>query len=162
MASTRPAAPVREPMLEGLANLLSLRWSTWFRDLRADVDATPIQIVAPVQLTGQTASISTTAFETETLAAGLYSVSWYGQVVTPAGVSSSFQITIAWTRHGVTQTFTGALKNGNTTATNEPNGPLLFHIDAATPITYAVSYASNPAAAMVYDLDLVLQQVSQD
>lgn len=161
MAFQRPSAPVREPMTDA-QRIIRLPWSIYFRDLRADLDNTAAQVIPPVQLTGQTATIPTTPFDTPALEAGLYSVAWYGQVLTAAGVSSSFQVTISWTRNGVSQTYVGALKNGNTTATNEANGPPLIHIDASTPISYAVTYASNPGAAMIFEINLVLTQVSAD
>lgn len=163
MSFTGPAAPSRELPIDPKTKLFRVPWLTWFRDVRTSVDLASTQVVGgKVQLTNQAASVATTPIPTTTLAAGLYRVTYYGQVVTIAGVASSFQVTITWTRHGITQTFTGALKNGNTTATNEPSGPLLIHIDAGTPVSYAIARTSNPAGAMIYDFDLQLEVVSLD
>lgn len=152
--------PAQEPFAD--KNLVRVPWLTFFRGQQELLQAIPRQVIAPVQLTGQTAAIGTTAIPTETLAEGLYRVSWYGQVTTVAGVSSDFQVTITWTRNGVTQTFTGALNNGNVTTTKESSGQLLIHIDAGTPVSYSVAYNSNPAAAMQYELNVSLELVSED
>lgn len=163
MSFQGPSAPSREPLIDKLTGLCSEKWLTWFRNVRQSLDSAPTQVTGgKVQLTGQTATIGTTPVPTASLAAGLYAVRWYGQVTSPAGVASSFQVTVSWTTNGVTQTFVGALKNGNTTATNEPSGPALIHIDPATPVSYAIAYVSNPAAAMVFDFDLWLELVSLD
>lgn len=155
--------PSYQPPIEPTTGLFAQPLLTWFRDLLGAVNATPQTVTGgSISLTGQTAAIGTTPIPTGTLVEGRYSLAWYLQVVTPAGVTSDAQVTVSWTRHGVTQTYVGALKNGNATTTNEPNGPPLIHIDAGTPVSYAVAYNSNPAAAMVYDLDLELALVSAD
>ena len=163
MSYIGPRFPSDEPPIDKATGLFNWRYLRWFTAIRSGLDAaTTIVPQGVVQLTGQTAAIGTTAIPTPALAAGLYRVEWYGQVLTAAGVSSSFQVTIAWTRNGVAQSFTGTLENGNTTATHEADQSLLIHVDASTPVTYAVAYASNPAAAMVFELNVVLMSVSQD
>ena len=155
--------PSKEAPIDEKTGVFSWRLLRWFTDLRASIDRSSSLVPGgTVQLTGQTAAIGTTAIPTAALAAGLYKVDWYGQVITAAGVTSSFQVTISWTRNGVGQSFTGTLENGNTTATNEADQSLFIHIDASTPVSYAVAYASNPAAAMVYELNITLSLVSQD
>jgi len=158
--------PSRQAPIDAETQLFTLPLLTWFRNVRQSIDAAPSQVAGgKVQFFGAsalTAAVGTTAIPTGLLAAGLYRVSWYAQVITPAGVSSDFQITISWTRNGVTQTFVGALKNANTTGTNEPSGPVLIHLDASTPVSYAVAYNSNPAAAMAYELSILLESVSED
>lgn len=162
MAFTGAPFPSRQPPL-GSDGFFTRPLLIWFRDLRASLDATPSVVPdGTVHLTGKTATIATTPIPTGSLAAGLYRVNYVIRVTTAAGVTSAFTVTITWTRGGVTQTWTGVLKNGNTTTTYESSGPPLIHIDAATPISYAVLYASNPAAAMVYEFDLTLQVVSED
>lgn len=163
MAFAGARFPSDEVPIDPATNKFSWRLLRWFNSLRASVDAAATLVPGgTVQLTGQTATIGTTAIPSGTLAAGLYQVQWYAQVITPAGVASSFQVTISWTRNGVAQSFTGTLKNANTTATNEPDKGLLIHIDAATPVSYAVAYVSNPAAAMVFEFNLALKVVSLD
>lgn len=157
------AAPSREEPIDPVTKLFRVPWLTWFRDVRQSLDLAPTQVAGgKVQLTGKTAVIATTPIPAGTLAAGLYRVSYFACVTTAAGVSSDFRVTITWTRGAVTKTWTGVLQNGNTTATYESSGPPLIHIDAGTPISYAVAYNSNPAAAMVYEFNLDLSVVSLD
>lgn len=163
MAFSGPPAPSREIPIDPATQLFRVPWLTWFRDVRTSLNATPSQVPGgKVQLTNQTATIASTPIPTADLAAGLYRVSWYAQVITPAVVSSSFRVTVAWTRNGVAQSVTGTLENGNLTTTFESNGELLIHIDGATPVSFAVAYASNPAAAMVFELNVMLELVSAD
>lgn len=158
MSYQGPSAPVREPMTDA-NRTITVRWGTWLRDLRQQVDAAAAQTIAPVSRTGQTASIGTTPLETGSLAPGLYRLTYSVQVTTAAGVSSSIQVTFGWTRNGVSQTFTGTAFTGNTTGTNGSQTQLIS-VDQATPISYATTYASNPALAMVYALDVYLETVS--
>jgi hypothetical protein len=154
--------PSQEPALDKFG-LFREKWLTFFRGQQEVLAAAPQTVTGgKVQETGQTAAIGTTPVPTGTLVAGLYRVSWYGQVTTAAGVSSDFQVTVTWTRNGVGQSFTGALTNGNTTATYASEGLPQIHVDAGTPVSYAVAYNSNPAAAMAYELNLVLELVSAD
>lgn len=132
----------------------------YMRGVRDAIGATA-QGFDPVQVTGRTSSIGTTAIPTDNdLSEGLYRVDWYLQVEVAAGVSSSVQLTLSWTRNGITQQLVGTLVNGNTTATNKPESAPLIHIDAGSPISYAVAYASNPGSAMAFGLDLVLSRVA--
>lgn len=162
MASGAPFPAQQQPIIQetGLFDVPLLRW---FNDLRTSVDAAAATVPdGKVQLTNQTASIGTTAFPTASLAAGLYALQWYLQVTTPAGVSSSAQVTVSWTSNANTPTKVGATNNGNTATTYESNGVALIHIDAASPVSYAIAYASNPAGAMVYEFNAVLMLVSAD
>ena len=163
MAFTGAPTPSREPPIDAQTQLFRDPWLIWFRNLLNSVSAAPTQVPGgKVQLASQSAAIGTTVIPTATLAAGLYRVSYYALVTAAAGVSSSFQVTILWTRNGVVQTWTGVLENGNTTTTFESSGPPLIHIDAGTTISFAVAYASNPAAAMIYEFNLQLDLVSAD
>lgn len=158
-----PRIPALEAVTESEPRTMRVPWLTFFRDLVANVAAsTQVLPDGVVRLTGQTAAIGTTTIPTGTLVAGLYRLAWYGQVITPAGVSSDFQVTVTWTNNGVTQTKTGTLRNGNLTTTYDADGIDLFHLDAGTPVSYAVSYNSNPAAAMELDLYIALQLVAAD
>lgn len=106
-----------------------------------------------------TAVVGTTPFALGVLSAGLYRVSWNARVKTPAGVASSFQVTIGYTDGGVAQTFVGTVLNGNTTTTKESQDEVL-RIDLGTSITYALAYTSNPAAAMIGALDFVIEDLN--
>lgn len=162
MAIIRPAAPVRDPLVDPKTGLVTtLPWLTWLRDVRDDLDAAP-RGFTPVSKQAQTAAIGTTSIPTDgNLSKGLYRVRWFGKVVTVAGVSSSFQVTVSWTSKTQTLSFVGGLMNGNLLTTYESNGPSgLIYVDAATPVTYAVAYASNPATVMAYDLFLTLERLA--
>lgn len=164
MSVNRPAAPVRDALVdvkgEYAGKVTSVSWLTWLRGLVDGIAAAP-EGFEPLVYPNQAAAIVTTAFPTDgDLSAGLYRVGWYGQVITPAGVSSSFQVTLSWTLNGVTQTLTGALMNGNTTTTRECNGAQVIAIDASSPITVAVAYASNPASAMAFNFYAHLERLA--
>lgn len=159
MPFQRPALNPREPIADkrGLPTQTFLIYN---RDLRADVESAP-QGFNPVTLEAQTASIPTTAIPTDgDLSAGLYRVCWAAKVVTVAGVASSFQVTVGWTWKSVAQQWVGTLKNGNLTTTYEASSVPLMYVDAASPITYAVAYTSNPAAAMAFEFFLTLERLA--
>lgn len=172
MAVQRPAAPVRDPIvavngdgslvtkgdLAGKVN--SIGWITWLRNTNEAIAAAP-QGFEPLAFENQTSAVAATAFPTDgDLSAGLYRVGFYGQVITPAGVSSSFQVTVSWTFNGITQSAVFTLNNGNLTTTREFNGAQVLAIDAASPITLAVAYASNPANAMAYTVYGFLERLA--
>lgn len=128
----------------------------------------PMQVAA-VDLTAQTAAITTTTLFS-TKVAGQYRVSWDAKVTTAAGTSSTLgALTIAYTDpDGVVQTITApasiaagtiaTTSAGNTTGTVLLGLPLLLNCKAGTNITYAFGYASNAAAAMNYNLHIDLDQ----
>ena len=160
MATPQPY-PSRDPMVETKGpNLGYVRfeWDRWFQSLSGQVAAAPAVVPSGlVTALGQTASIALTPIGS-TQVAGVYRVSVYTQCKTPAGVASSTQVGLSWTYNGVVQTWTGALMNGNTTATNQPEEAVIA-IDAGGPISYQVTYASNPAAAMVFDFYITLELI---
>lgn len=158
MAVTGAQFPVREEMVDA-ARLVRDPWRIWFRDLQTTQQAQPVITTPVVSLSGKSASITLTAFNTGTLATGNYRVSYYATVTTPAGVLSSLIVTVNWTDHGVAQTRSSAAMTGNATTTNQSEiWPI--HIDAASPVSYSTTYASNPGAAMLYNLYLLLETVS--
>jgi len=133
----------------------------WMTQLVADVDAAPARLQT-ASVSGQHASIGTTAIQTGSLATGLYRVTWYARVTTPAttgAATSSLTVTLGWTDGGVTCTYSGAAMTGNTTGTVQSQTQMV-NVAAASPITYATTYASNTAGQMVYKLTLVLEQVN--
>lgn len=108
--------------------------------------------------TSGAASVSTTPITTQAISNGVYRVSWYMEVVTPAGVSSSLDITIAWTSNGVAKSNTSSAITTNL-ATSFLSGVLTIHSDGDAPVTYSIGYASNPAAAMLYGAWVVLERI---
>ena len=108
--------------------------------------------------TSGAASVSTTPITTQAISNGVYRVSWYLEIQTPAGVSSSLDITIAWTSNGVAKSNTSSAITANL-ATSFSSGVLTIHSDGDAPVTYSIGYASNPAAAMLYGAWVVLERI---
>ena len=152
--ANRPALQSNQPIVylkaaDGPVACASDKFLIFMRGLNQAVDAAP-EGFETVAYTTQAAAIPTTAFPTDgDLSAGIYRASWAVKVMTPAGVSSDFQVTISWTWGGVTQQWVGTLRNGNLTTTYDLSSVPLLFCDSATPITFAVAYNSNPAAEMV-------------
>jgi hypothetical protein len=113
--------------------------------------------VDSIEDSGLTAGVTITPIGADQIA-GKYRFSIYLQVVTPAGVSSSLQVTLTWTYNGVVQTEVFGLLNGNLTTTHQ-GVVYSFDLDDAGPVSYTIAYASNPANAMVYDYSLSLELV---
>jgi hypothetical protein len=111
-----------------------------------------------VALEDQHASIGTTPIALPAVSAGFYRVSLYQTITVVDAVSSSLQTTVTWTDLGATKTFTTALMNGNTLATND-SVVRMIHIDNASPISYATVYASNTPNVMRYALGIVVEQL---
>jgi hypothetical protein len=125
-----------------ITDFLRLRW----QQLIDGFQQTPS--VASVLAVGQTADIATTAaFTTRTT--GTYRVNYYLRKTVADGVSSSLTFTWGWTEDGVPLTSTAAALTLDTTGATQ-SGSLVVDADAATDLTFAVSYASNTPARMTY------------
>mgnify|MGYP001579345872 CR=1 FL=1 len=88
----------------------------------------------------------------------LYRLSWSQRVIRAATTSSALTTTVTWTDGAVTQTESGALMNGNTTATQQ-SGSILLWVDKNTTPTLSTTYASVGATAMQYDLTVTVEQL---
>ena len=88
---------------------------------------------------------------------GFYRFNPFVQCLTPAGVSSSAQVTLTWEFNGqvLTQAFTNV--NGNLVTSLSSDAPFVFRVTAGTPISYTVTYASNPANAAVFSVTSSLE-----
>lgn len=142
---------------EGYVN--EQQWGNWLLALQNSVNAAPVRLGAQVTLSGQNAAIAAADLAAGQIVSGDYSLAYWLRVSLPAGVTSDAQVTFTWTSGGVTQTFVGTLVNGNLTTSYASQSVPLFRPDDGTPITYAVAYNSNPAAAMQFELDVVLSRV---
>lgn len=126
------------------------------------------QVSAPlrtntVELDDQGASIGATDFSGGSIAAGYYQIQAYARIKVPAttgAATSSLTIAIGWTDGGVSQSFSFPAMTGNTTGTNLTGPPLLLRVDANSPITYTITYASNTAGQMKYRASFILSRVS--
>lgn len=158
MAFTSAQFPVREPMTDR-SGIVRDPWRIWFRNLLVTQQAQPVVTTPPVSLVGTSASVTTRAFNTGTLSTGSYRFSYYMTCATVAGLSSGLIVTASWTDHGVAQSRASANMTGNTTGTNQSEvWPI--HIDASSPISYALTYASNPGAAALFNVYLTLETVA--
>lgn len=150
-------APPPLELIERKDGRLSRVGQQWFLSLTQALQQATTTLKS-VSLTAQSASLTTTTVPLGTFAAGLYRVTYYARVTTAAGVASSLDVTVGWTDGAVPCSVTSAAMTGNTTSTVQ-SGSVLVHVDANGPITYATTYASNPASAMVYRLDLAVEAV---
>lgn len=84
-----------------------------------------------------------------TQSGGFYAFQYYGQVLVAAGVSSGLQLSLAWTYNGIaqTETFTNLTTN---LITSRQGLTYPLRIDPNATVSYTLTYASNPAAAMRY------------
>ena len=156
-----PRAPIAEPTKDEVGQTqftITYPWVVYFRNLRADVDASPLT-TQTVEVETQSASIATTTIVTPTFA-GYYSFQFYAAVTTAAVTSSSLTVILGWTDGGVAKSKSFTAMTGNTTATTSSEDYLVYS-DAAAPITYATTYASNGAGEMVYKLFAVVAGVAR-
>lgn len=148
-----PIFPFNEPIAGPL--LVTPRWRRWLLNLRAAVDLTPISVPITPQL-NQSASLPVTSMDGGNLPAGLYAVSWYLPIVTTEPASSA-QVTIAWVDNAVAKSYTAAVVDGSVANNLQGDVKLLLYSDAASPISYAVTYVG---ATMVYSFRPVLQSTA--
>jgi len=153
-----PPMPSRDQMTDPVTGLIRRTWQVWLRNLTTTVNDAPVRIQT-VSLSGQAASIGTTAIPSAPLSTGLYRVTWYLRITTAAATSSSLTVSFGWTDQTVTMSLSGAAVTGNTTTTSQ-TGTALLSADNASPVTYATSYTSVGTPAMQYALNLILEAVS--
>lgn len=149
-----PLFPFNEA-ISGPRNLVTPRWRRWFLLLREAVDLSPISVPVAPQL-DKSASLPTTSMDTGALPAGLYSVSWYLEIVTTEAASTA-QVTISWVSLTAPKSYTATVVDGSVANNTQVDKRLLIYSDASSPITYAVTYAG---ATMVYNFRPVLQSTA--
>jgi hypothetical protein len=152
-----PPLNAHEPLVDK-DGMIRRPFYKWLTSLRERHDLSPQLETAVVTLTGQTAAIGTTAIPSGVLSAGLYRVTTFLRVTTPAGSSSSVQVTLHFTSGGdsCTLALTALTSNLDTAPVSDTR---LLKIDSG-PVSYSAAYASNPAAAMAFELSVVLERVS--
>lgn len=157
--------PLNEPDPTGQSRLppiaINKRWFQWLSNLGIGVDKRAERLSAPKQLTGQAASIGTTGLPLPSVSRGLYRVSYYARITTPASTSSSLEVTLSWTDGSIALSQTFAAITGNTTATSQ-SGTLFVRSDAAAPLSYATTYSSSGATPMQYRLDITVELVAAE
>jgi len=143
--------------LEGFLN--EQQWGQWFLALQNNVNVAPARVGETFNLSAQNGAIVATDIGGGILPAGVYVLSYWLRVTVPAGISSSLQVTFTWTTGGFSQAFVGVVVNGNTQQSYASESVPAFRIDAGSPITVAVAYASNPAAQAQFEIDVILQRL---
>lgn len=147
------APDVKDPN-EGLCTDV---WIKYLQNREDAISAAPQRNASTSALT-QSASIGATSIPSGTLNAGIYRSTFYATVTTPGTTSSSLSVTFSWTDHGQAKSITSTAYTGNS-ITEATTAAALFYSDAGTPVTYATTYASVGATAMVYDIYVVLEKV---
>ncbi len=156
--STIVAPPTRVPPLDGLPNPFTREWRNYLQTLQNVGQASP-QILQETSKVAQTASIATTPLTLPSISAGYYRVSVYELITAAAVTSSSLQVTIAWTDQALAVTRTLPAITSNLLAASDGTS-FPIHVDNASPITYTVTYASNGAGQMTYNLGVLVEQLA--
>jgi hypothetical protein len=147
--------PIADPQ-----GYLTQPWSVFFRDQAAAVQAAPAQVIgARLSIEAQQAALPATPLKLGSQPAGLFRVTAAVRVLTPAAVSSSVAVTIAWVDGGVIcgAELVPAVTGNVTSATG--TGTVLLHLDAGAVITVATTYASDAADTMGYALHVVVESL---
>lgn len=114
-------------------------------------------IVKTLSLLAQSAAIATeTLFQTS--GTGVFRITYYLRITTPATVSSSVTLTFGWLESTVAVTAAFAAVVGNSPTTVQ-SGSLLVRADATSNLTLAAAYASVGATPMAFRIDIVVEQV---
>lgn len=149
--------PSRDPIVDprtGKAAAIFTRWNE--EGLLRRLASTPVLPDPVVRLTNKTAGASGTFGGA--LSGGLYAFHGYAQILTPAAVANTLQLTLGWTFNGVAQTEVFPVLNGLIVGAVSTRGSHLFtmQITPNSSVSYSVAYTSNPAAAMVWSAALGL------
>ena len=162
MALEYAPAPVRDPIAEEHPETKKLMlprvWIDWFASvgLRIERQAETLHIVELFVLGG---TIPVTPIPTDALNEGLYRLTYYMRVQAVAANSSSLQLTLGWVDEAVAcfQTFPALTTN---TIGSVQSGTILVRNDQASPLTYQVTYASDAAGQMKYNLFVAAERLA--
>lgn len=132
--------------------------NAWLLTLTTQVSASATGVVGtPTALTGIGASVALTPI-IPAAPQGTFRVSVYARVTTVAGVSSSLIPAITTTDGGLITTQSGAALTTNST-TVPGSWVFIVACDAATPLSYSTTYASNAAGVMRHSLRFFVEQL---
>lgn len=155
---TLDPAPLQTP-IAGPGGKVTRWWADWLllTLVQRVQSQAPSFADAQISLASQDDAIATTAL-LASANAGLYRVSWWTRVVVAAGVASSLTVNIHATDGGIAVTQSGAALTGNATDACEGQS-VTVRCDGASALSYSTTYASNPANAMNYDLEIVVEAI---
>jgi hypothetical protein len=160
VASTLAPTPefvVERPVVrQSITGRVTQAMRYWLLSLADRINRTP-EVLQTVTVTGQSASIATTTISVLSLPQGVYRLSAAARVTTAATTSSSLLVTFGWTQ-AVACTAASAAVTGNTTATTV-SFAVVVRADEASNLQYATTYASSGGTAMVYRLDVSVEQL---
>lgn len=148
----------REQKTGTVTDQITVAFRKWLLTLTDALQVTP-QRAGVVALQNQNASIGATLLTLTAIPAGLYRVTFYARVTTAAGVTSSIALNLGWTESGIALAWAFGALTTNTTSTVGSDSFLLRSDGSPSGITYSATYASNPAGAMRYRLDVVVENV---
>lgn len=162
MSLNQEPIPYNDP-LTSKDGLITDEWTRYFNNTLLPQITAALKVVDTYRPSadGTTNAAITITPVVELAIQGQYRIAHYLQVLTAAGVSSAMQVTWTWTFNGVVQTQTFSNVNGNTTSTHE-GVSYVIHADGGTPISVAVTYASNPASVAVYFFEATVELVQAD
>src|SRR5258708_10025451 len=124
--------------------LISRVWSQWLQlQIVNRLQSSP-QNLQTLKLTGLHDTVISTPLALGTVASGVYRLSYFTRITTPAGTSSSVTPNFLFTQGGQSCTVTGDAVTGNS-LTSVGSKSFLIAADQASPISYSVTYAINPA-----------------
>ena len=160
MASTLAPTPefvVERPVVrQSITGRVTQAMRYWLLSLADRINRTP-EVMQTVTVTEQSASIGATTISVLSLPQGVYRLSAAARVTTAATTSSSLLVTFGWTQ-AVACTAASAAVTGNTTATTV-SFAVVVRADEASNLQYATTYASSGGTAMVYRLDVSVEQL---
>ena len=130
------------------------RWNE--QALLERVSRTPFRVQSSEMLENVGASTSGSIATEQS--GGLYRVSAYREVTTTDPVSSSLALAVSWTHNGkaMTRTLTAFAGAPQTTADSVGDSAVI-EIDAGTPISYTLTYASNTPALARFEVTLMAE-----
>jgi hypothetical protein len=153
-----PAGPQGQPGSPLPAYGLSKDFGNWLQSSIVQNVASAPTTFPRSSLSNQSGGVAPTPIPLPSLAAGTYRISYYLRKTVPDGVSSSLTITFGWTEGTVALTLSGPPLTVDA-ITAVQTGTVLLLIDANSPITYAIAYASNTPGTMKYKLSVVVELV---
>jgi hypothetical protein len=152
-----PEVVVERPVVrQSITGRVTQAMRYWLLSVADRLNRTP-DVLQTVTLTGKSASIAATTISILSVTGGVYRLSGAARVTTAASTSSSLVLTFGWTQ-AVACTAASTAVTGNTTATTA-SFSVIVRADAATNLQYATTYASSGGTAMVYRLDVVVEQL---
>src|SRR5262249_28801674 len=149
--------PTPSPLTADPNSMVSADWTRWYLALWGTVAAQPVMLGTPVSKSGQTVGIPATPFPLPALTGGMIRVSWYIRITAAAATSGSVQLLINYSEGGQPLVLTAAVMPNTLNFVQASSVPLV--VDQATPISYQISYASNPANTLKYNLGLRVEQM---